>query len=143
MSQRGGRAAGRGACAAVADNEEFPEWFRQFLATRGNVQSPTDIPTTATSEGEGIVPYALALPAPPALDLLKLCQEFHSLGKRPYQGIETFSETRAWVRICERAFADKEIDPILMGRIASRHLIGDALAWWDIIVKEVYVGVMT
>lgn len=40
-------------------------------------------------------------------------------------------------------FVDMEFDPILMRRIAVKHLVGEALAWWNIIVKEVDAGVMT
>ena len=114
MSQRGTRTSRRR--EDTANNEGgIPAWFRPYMAAWGQN----------------------APPAPPAIDFPKLCKDFHNLGGVSYLGTESFVETQTWIRVCDRIFSDLGRDGDIRRLIASRHLRGKALYWWEIVIEEV------
>ena len=123
MSGRGARANRRNINAANEDMG-IPAWLRQCMETIARNGQPV------------AADAAHILPASPAIDFPKICQDFRNLGGTPYLGTETLLETQTWVRVCERIFHDLGLEGNVRRLIASRHLKGEALCWWEIVIEE-------
>ena len=108
-------------------NNEAPAWFQRFVAAANGPNGPN----AAVPNG------APVLPAPIIVDFPKLCKDFRGLGGKPYLGTESFVETQTWIRVCDRIFRDLGLVGNVRRLIASRHLEGEALSWWEIVVEEV------
>ena len=74
--------------------------------------------------------------APRKSAFARLCSDFIHLGGKPFNGSETVLEVQAWIRVCERNFTRMTLPDHDRVLVASSHLEGRALDWYELLISK-------